>query len=132
MNNFVVFLTSDFFLHDVMGKYHMCSSLPSSYCSQDGIPYMFWFSAYFFQQASAPCPKPNWLSELAQLSQKRSLSFTAGIPHGRTAELCPNRHSSEHLHSEVPRMFHVASMEIDSLNSLLRARCQVRCSWVLH
>ena len=72
------------------------------------------------------------LSELSQLSQKRSLSFTAGIPHGRTAELCPNRHSSEHLHSEVPRMFHVASMEIDSLNSLLRARCQVRCSWVLH
>ena len=72
------------------------------------------------------------LSELSQLSQKRSLSFTAGIPHGRTAELCPNRHSSEHLHSEVPRMFHVASMEIDSLNSLLRARCQVLCSWVLH
>ena len=71
------------------------------------------------------------LSELSQLSQKRSLSFTAGIPHGRTAELCPNRHSSEHLHSEVPRMFHVASMEIDSLNGLLRARCQVRCSYVL-
>jgi len=72
MNNFVVFLTSDFLLHDVMGKYHMCSCLPSSYCSQDGIPYMFWFSAYFFQQASAPCPKRNWpaLRALTALPEK--------------------------------------------------------------